>query len=67
MIAVGCGLVLPRSHGLYPVLTHQPPDTPVADLKTQFLQFFGHAWSAITGEAEPVPFADSLLWRQDRG
>jgi hypothetical protein len=34
-----------------PVLSHQPPNTPVPHIKPSFLQFFGHPWAAVAAQA----------------
>lgn len=40
-------LVLACSSNRYAVLAHQPTNTTVAQVQTDLLQFFGHAWTAI--------------------
>jgi len=35
-----------------PVLSHQPPNTPVPHINPDFLQFFGHARAAIAAQAQ---------------
>ena len=35
-----------------PVFTHQPPDTAVPYIDTDFLQFFGHPGAAIAAQAQ---------------
>jgi hypothetical protein len=41
-----------------PVLAHQPPDTPVPHIDTDFLQFFGHPGAAIAAQAQARLFFD---------
>lgn len=63
MIAVGGALELAAAKDPDAVLAHQSPDTTLADAKTQFVEFFGHAWPAIAAQAAAMLFTDM---RQDR-
>jgi len=58
VIAIGCDLVLPRSHHGYAVLPHQTADAAVPNIQTYLLQLFGHPWTAVAAQAEARLFFD---------
>jgi len=49
----GDHLVFARTHNRYAVLTHQTPDTTMADIQADPFQFFSHAWPAIATLTAP--------------
>jgi hypothetical protein len=54
VVAVSSHLVFSCSDGLNTVLAHKTSNTTMADLKSQLLQFFGHAGTTITAQTEFV-------------
>ena len=58
MVAVGGRLELAGSNDLYAVLTHQAPDTALADTDAQLVQLLGHARPAVTAQAQAVLIAN---------
>jgi hypothetical protein len=52
VIAVCRRLEFARSFNNNPVLAHQPPDTSVPHIDTNFLQLFGHSRAAVAAQAQ---------------
>ena len=58
VIAVRGDLVFAGSDNGDSVLTHQPANTAVADIKAQLLQFLRHSWPPIAAQGQAVLFSD---------
>ena len=58
VITVCCSLMFARSDNRYTVLTHQTPDTTVADIQANVFQLLSHSWPAIAAQAETRLFFD---------
>mgnify|MGYP003652564230 CR=1 FL=1 len=58
VVAVRCDLMFPRSHYRYAVLTHQTPNTSMADVQTDLFQFLSHARATVATLVETRLFFD---------